>query len=71
MSTSLPPPSKAEVLDSLGRTLAAEYLHTMSMDPHDAAVGAYVPGVTPSIETLEARIRARHAEAERRYRQSA
>jgi len=38
----------------------------MSMDPHEAAVGAYISNVTPSVEELEAQIRGFHAAAERR-----
>ncbi|MEJ6489756.1 hypothetical protein PQI23_08485 [Leucobacter sp. USCH14] len=43
----------------------------MSMDPHEAALGAYIPNVTPSVEELEAQIRGFHAEAEARARRSA
>lgn len=66
-----PPPSREEVLRGIGETVTAGLIRTMSMDPHEAALGAYVPNVTPSVEVLEARIRARHAEAERRHRASA
>jgi hypothetical protein len=59
-------PSKASVLEEAGRVLARGILRTMSMDPHEAALAAYIPRVTPSVEELEAQIRQLHAEAEAR-----
>ena len=56
-------PTKQEVLATAGVTLANGILHCMSMDPHDAAVAAYIPRVTPSVEELESQIRQFHADA--------
>ena len=61
-------PSKAEVLATAGRVLGAGLLRMLSMDPHEAAVAAHIPRVTPSVEELEARIRSIHAAAEARAR---
>ncbi|WP_143025928.1 hypothetical protein [Leucobacter chromiiresistens] len=59
-------PTEAECLKVAGRALTKGILRTMSMDPHEAALGAYIPNVTPSVEELEAQIRGFHAEAEAR-----
>lgn len=57
-------PTKAEALASAGRILAQGIVRMMSMDPHEAALAAYIPRVTPSVEELEAQIRAKHAAVE-------
>ena len=63
-------PSKEECLTVLGRALTQGILRTMSMDPHEAALGAYLPG-GPSVEEIEAQIRGFHAEAEARMNNAA
>lgn len=68
---SAPLGSREDVLSTLGRTLGAGIVRVMSRDPREAALAAYIPHVTPSVEALEARIRARHLEAERRHKLSA
>ena len=57
-------PIEEECLRTAGRALTRGILRTMSMDPHEAALGAYIPNVTLSVEALEAQIRGFHAEAE-------
>ena len=69
--TTLGYPSKAAVLKSVGQALARGIVATMSMDPHDAAVAAHIPNVTPSVEELEAQLRRFHAEAAARVKASA
>ncbi len=64
-------PSREDCLATASRALTAGILQTMSMDPHEAALGAYIPNVTPSVEELEAQIRGFHAEAEARAKQRA
>ncbi|WP_449278033.1 hypothetical protein [Leucobacter sp. GX24907] len=64
-------PTETEALQAAGRVLAVGIMRTMSMDPHEAALGAYIPRVTPPVEELEARIRAKHAEAAARMKRSA
>lgn len=64
-------PTEAECLKVAGRVLTKGIIRTMSMDPHEAALGAYIPNVTPSVEELEAQIRGFHAEAEARARRTA
>lgn len=63
-------PTKAESLAAVGPILAEGIVRTMSRDPHDAAVAAYIEG-GPSVEELEARIRGFHAEVEARMKRSA
>lgn len=63
-------PTESESLQAAGRVLAVGIMRTMSMDPHEAALGAYIPRVTPSVEELEARIRAKHASIEVRMENS-
>lgn len=64
-------PTKEECLESAGRVLAVGIVRTMSMDPHEAALGAYIPRVTPSVEELEAMIRARHERVRARMESAA
>lgn len=59
---------KKECLRTASRALTAGIIQTMMMDPHEAALGAYIEKVTPSVEELEAQIRGFHAEAEARWR---
>ncbi|WP_427870581.1 hypothetical protein [Leucobacter luti] len=63
--------SEADVLAAAGRMLARGIVRSMSMDPHDAALAAFIPNVTPPVEELEAQIRSFHVEAEARVKQLA
>lgn len=58
-------PTEEECRKAAADIAAEAIVRTMSRDPRNAAVAAYVEG-GPSVEELEARIRHFHAEAEAR-----
>ena len=71
MSTAPHLPSEEECRKVAGRALTAGFLEMLTLDPHDAAVAAYIPNVTRSVEELEATIRELHAAAAARASQRA
>lgn len=62
-------PTEEECRKVAGRALTAGFLEMLTLDPHDAAVAAYIPNVTRSVEELEATIHELHAAAADRAKQ--